>query len=207
MKVYKISAKKVWRSYVSWHWRVIQNLKKNWFVNLKKTWLALCKIWGIWQIFIRALESLEIGTLMGSFFPKWKMHELKIYRGVMCHGKEEWCNIWRGIDLSFQNWFEEFDEFWPEDSRLSKICTLMGLVWTKYVMFELKRYKRVIFHGTEECILTQALQSPKNWHFDGLLLNKIYVWAKKAQRSYVSWNWRVIQDLKKKTDLWFGKWN
>ena len=117
----------------------------------------------------------------------------------MCHDKEEWCNSWRGIDLLFQNWFEEFDEFWHEDSKLSKICTLMGLVWTKYVMFELKRYKRVIFHRTEECILTQALQSPKNRHFDGLLLNKIYnVWAKKVQRSYVSWNWRVIQNLKKK---------
>ena len=25
---------------------------------------------GIWQIFTRALQSLEIGTLMGSFYPK-----------------------------------------------------------------------------------------------------------------------------------------
>ena len=27
-------------------------------------------------------ESLKIGTLMGSFYPKQKMYELKIYRGV-----------------------------------------------------------------------------------------------------------------------------
>ena len=26
--------------------------------------------------------------------------ELKIYRGVLCHDNEEWCKIWRGIDLS-----------------------------------------------------------------------------------------------------------
>ena len=29
--------------------------------------------------------SLKIGSLMGSFYPKWKMYELKIYRGVFCH--------------------------------------------------------------------------------------------------------------------------
>ena len=31
----------------------------------------------------RALENLKIGTLMGSFNPKQKKCELKIYRGVM----------------------------------------------------------------------------------------------------------------------------
>ena len=33
--------------------------------------------------------SLKIGTLMGSFYPKQKMYELKIYRGILCHGNEE----------------------------------------------------------------------------------------------------------------------
>ena len=65
--------------------------------------------------------------------------ELKIYRGVLCHRHEEWCRIWRGIDLSVQKWHEEFDEFWPEHSKISKICTLMGFFWTKYIMFELKK--------------------------------------------------------------------
>ena len=55
--------KKVQRSYLSWHWRVMQNLKKNWLVVWKMTW-------GIWQIFTRAIESVKIGTLMGSFCPK-----------------------------------------------------------------------------------------------------------------------------------------
>ena len=67
------------------------------------------------------------------------MYELKIYRGVMCHDNEEWCKNWRGIDLSVQNWYEEFDEFWPEHSKISKICTLMGFFSTKYIMFELKK--------------------------------------------------------------------
>ena len=39
--------------------------------------------------FTRALESVKIGTLMGSFCPKLKIYELKIYRRVMCHDNEE----------------------------------------------------------------------------------------------------------------------
>ena len=32
----------------------------------------------------------------------------------------------RGIDLSFQKWHEEFDEFGPEHSKVLKTCTLNG---------------------------------------------------------------------------------
>ena len=105
----------------------------------RKTGLCFQKLtWGIRQIFTRALESLQIGTLIACFYLKLKMYELKIYRGVICHENEEWCKNWRGTDLSVQNWHEEFDEFWPEHSKISKICTLMGFFWTKY-MFELKK--------------------------------------------------------------------
>ena len=34
-------------------------------------------------------ESLQIGTLIGSFYQKQKMIEFKIYRGVLCHDNEE----------------------------------------------------------------------------------------------------------------------
>ena len=84
--------------------------------------------------------SLKIETLMGSFYPKQKLHELKIYRGDLCHDNEEWCKIWRGANLLVQNWHEEFDEFCPEHLKISKICTFMGCFWTKY-MFELKKVK------------------------------------------------------------------
>ena len=30
-------------------------------------------------------ESLKIGTCIGSFYPKQKKYQLKIYREVMCH--------------------------------------------------------------------------------------------------------------------------
>ena len=62
-KVFKVWPKKVQRSYLSWQWRVMQNLKKNWLVVWKM------KL-GIMHIFTRVLESLKIGSLMRSFSPK-----------------------------------------------------------------------------------------------------------------------------------------
>ena len=34
-------------------------------------------------------ESLKIGSFLGCFYPKQKMCEFEIYRGVMCHDNEE----------------------------------------------------------------------------------------------------------------------
>ena len=77
-------------------------------------------------------------TLIGSFWAKYILFELKKYRGVISHETEEGYKIWRGIDLSFQNWHKEFDKFWPGYSKVSKIFTLMGSFWAKYILFELK---------------------------------------------------------------------
>ena len=62
--------------------------------NLKKNLLVVAKmIRGIWQIFMRELKSLEIGTLVGSLCPKCKKNELKNYRGVVSHDTEQRCKI------------------------------------------------------------------------------------------------------------------
>ena len=90
--------------------------------DLKKYWGYIfhdneerCKIWrktdlwfGKWheefgKFSLVSKWSVKIGTLMVSFCPKQKMHELKSYRGVVCNDTEEWWKIWRGIDLLFQN--------------------------------------------------------------------------------------------------------
>ena len=58
--------------------------------KFKKNCLVAWKMTrGDWQIFTKALESVKIGTLMGSFWPKQKMSYLKMYRGFMCHDNEE----------------------------------------------------------------------------------------------------------------------
>ena len=94
---------------------------------MKKNGLVVSKMaWGIRQIFTRALKSVKIGILMGSVCLKYKIYKLNIYREVLCHDNEEWCKIWRGIDLPFQNWNQEFDEYWPEHLTIEKICSLIG---------------------------------------------------------------------------------
>ena len=142
--------------------------------------------WGIWQIFTRAIKSLKIGTLMEFSCPKLKMYELKIYRGVMCHDNQDWCKNLRRIDLSIQNWHEEFDKVWPEHSKISNICTLIACLWPKYITFELKKYRGVMFDDTfafkkEKRNLAKFYQSTwksQNWDFDGILLVKVEnVWA------------------------------
>ena len=56
--------------------------------------------------------------------------------------------------MSFQNWHEEFDKFWQEHSKVWKIWTSMGSFWKKYIMFELKKDRGVLFHDTEKWFKT-----------------------------------------------------
>ena len=81
---------------------------------------------------------------MGSFCSKYKMHELKIYRGVMHNDTEEWWKVWRWIALSFQNW-QVFDKVWLENLKFRKIYTLMGCFWPKYIMFAKKSTEELYF--------------------------------------------------------------
>ena len=67
---YKVSAKEVQKNYLSWHWKVIQ--------TLKKSCLLVWKIaWGIWWTLTRAIENLKICILMDYFCRKYVMFEIK----------------------------------------------------------------------------------------------------------------------------------
>ena len=63
-KVYNVWAKKVQRSYVWWHWILMENLKENLTCVFKNDMRNLANFH--WKTF----ESLKIGTLMESFYPK-----------------------------------------------------------------------------------------------------------------------------------------
>ena len=91
---YKVSAKNVHKGYLSWHWKVIQTLKKNSLFVWKITWI-------IWWILTQAVENLKMCTLMGYFCQKYVMFELKKIR-TSCVVKN---------DLWFQKWHKKFDEF------------------------------------------------------------------------------------------------
>ena len=59
---YKVSAKKVQQNYLSWHWRVVQTLKKNLLFVWKMTWI-------IWWILTRAGENQNL-HFNGTFLSK-----------------------------------------------------------------------------------------------------------------------------------------
>ena len=101
-------------------------------------------------MFTRAYKILRTGTLIGCFYTKRKMYELKTYRGVMDYDNEEWYKFLNRINLPIQNWHEEFNKFWSEHSKISKICTLMGWFWPKCIMVQLKKYRGVMFNGTQD---------------------------------------------------------
>ena len=135
----------------------------------------------------------------------------------MCIDSEEWCKSWRGIDLLFQNWDEEFHEFWCEHLKVSEVWTLMGSLWPRYIMFKLKSTKELSFMtlrsdakfgpklicGLENDMgnfenFCQSTGQCQNWDFDGILLFKAEnAWAKILQKIYVNWRWRMMQNLKR----------
>ena len=44
----------------------------------------------------------------------------------------------------------KIDKFWPEHSKVSKSFILMGSFWGMCIFFQLKKYRGVVFHETEE---------------------------------------------------------
>ena len=140
-------------------------------------------------------------TLIDSF--RWKYIKIipKKYRGIMSHYPGHWCKIWRKTDL-FQKW-QEFGEFWPEHSRVSKTCTFISSYCAKHLMFDLKTDRGVIFHYTERfeekptCCLENKMKNMANFHQSTW---KSQNWDFDLQRSYASWHWKMMQNLKRN---WF----
>ena len=69
-RAYKVSTKKVQKNYISWPWKKIQTLKKNWLFVWKMTWV-------IWWTLTQAVESLINFDFDGLLLQKYVMLELK----------------------------------------------------------------------------------------------------------------------------------
>ena len=131
LKVYKISAKKLQRRYFSWPKRMMQNLKKNWFIVSKMT-----RIW--WKLTEHS-KVWKMCTFIGRYSAKYLMFDLKKCRGVIFHDTEEWCKIWGKTDLWLEEWHEELSKFSPEHSKMSKV----GLWWDPFV--QSRKFKSLKF--------------------------------------------------------------
>ena len=85
-KAYKFLDEKVQKSYVPWHWRVMQSLKINWLLVSKMTW-------GIWWILIQSVVSPEVFTLTCYFCQYHIKFQPKKYK-----------RNWKRIQTLKKNW-------------------------------------------------------------------------------------------------------
>ena len=179
-KVCIVWAKKVQRSYLSWHWKMIQNLKKNWLVTWKM-------IWGILQIFTRELESIKIRTLIRPFVQNRKCMSFKFTVEVCVMAMKNDTKIEEELTCRFK-----IDiKVRTEHSKSLRIF-LIGSLWPKYILFEPLKYWGVVFHETEEICkfwrktdidlkkymrnlanFHQSTWKCQNWDFHGILLSKV----------------------------------
>ena len=67
----------------------------------------------------------KLGLWWDPFVQSRKCMALK-FAEELCVMTMKNAKIWRGIDLSFQNWHEKLNEFWLEHSKIQKNCSLIG---------------------------------------------------------------------------------
>ena len=127
----------------------MQNLKANWLMAWKMTW-------SISSIFMRAVESLKIYTLIRSFCKK--------------HIK-----------------------FTPKSTEDLSLMTLKSDA----------KFEEKLALGSKNDMMNLANFNASNGKSENLhsnvLLFSYKFSAKKVQKSYLSWHWRVLQTLKKKS--------
>ena len=106
-----------------------------------KTWKAIdllfqnCyeKFDGFRQILTQSLKNVKKFLSNRLLSCKVYIAWTKKYRGFIFYDTEDWWTICRRIGRSLQYWYEEFDRFWPEHSKVTKIFTLMHSFWAKYI--------------------------------------------------------------------------
>ena len=127
-KSYKVSVKKVQKSYISWHWKVMQSLKKKLFCGFKYDLRNLV-------IFHPSTQESGNFTLRGYFCPMCIRFDLKRCRGVIFHDTEEWCTVWINPDLVVSKISWEIGWTFIRVLKSQKNCTLMGLFCRKDMFY------------------------------------------------------------------------
>ena len=140
-KIYIVWTKKVERSYLSWQewckiWRKTDLLLRKLHEKFDKfspehSKFSKLELW--WDTFaqtrkcmtLKFIEELRVMTMK---------NDTKIEEELTCHFK---------IDM------RNFANFDP-NTRKSKTFVLIGSLWPKYILFELQKYRGVIFYDTEE---------------------------------------------------------
>ena len=120
---------------MSWQWRMIQKLNRNWLVVFKLTWgtldpstqKKLCFNW----------------LLVTKVYNVWAMKVQRTY--LSWHWRV--MQIWRKIDSRFEKWHDKFGQFSPKHLKVSKL----GLWWDPFVQ---SRKGMVLKFAEELCVMT-----------------------------------------------------
>ena len=135
--------------------------------KLRKIWRGTDLSFQIWpeefdKFWPEHLKVSKIFFLIGFFWTNYMLFQVKSTEEL------SFLKMKRDAKLTcfFQNWRKQFDKFWHEHSKVSNIFILIGSLWEKYISIELKKYRRVIFHETEEGfkIWKEIHLSFQNWH-------------------------------------------
>ena len=112
-------------------------------------------------------------------------YDLNFYRGVMCNENEEWCQIWRGIDLSVEIDMRSLTNFDLSTQKFQEFALLMSYYLPKYIMFELKKKQRrfllwhlnigVKFEGKLTCSFKNDMRNFANSHQS--MLESLKIWT------------------------------
>ena len=137
-------------------------------------------MWLWWGPFIQSRKCMSLKST-GKFCVMTMKNDTKFEEELTCQFKIDMRNL------------TNFD---PSTRKSHKFA--LGFFWTKYIMFELKKYRGVLFDGTEYwCNIwrktdlcfqkwheefskfsPEHVRKSKNWDFDEILLSKVeIVWA------------------------------
>ena len=121
----------------------MQNLKKNWLVVWKVTW-------GIWKVFTRALKVSKLGLWWDPLIQNRKRMSLRSTEELCVMTMKKNAKLEEELTCHFKIVMRNLNEFWSKHLKISKSFILMCSFWAKYILFEVKKYRGVIFHETDE---------------------------------------------------------
>ena len=123
---------------------------------------------------------------------------------------------WRMIQKLKENWLVVLKLTWTSQYLTRALeksnFFLIGSLWPKYILFELQKYRGVIFYDTEEICkfwretdlwFEKRLDKFGKFSPEHLKVSKLRLWwdpfvqSRKGIRSSVSWQWRIMQNLKR----------
>ena len=130
------------------------------------------------------------------------------------------------LTCHFKIYMRNLSEFWSEHLKVSEIFILMCSFWAKYILFELKKYRGVIFHETGEGYkIRRGIDLLfQNWHKEfyrfwpeyskvsksftlmGSFWSKYILFKLKKYRGVIFYDFEEWYKIWRKTDLAFRKW-